>query len=84
MGQIQKFTLDTNCLIDVEDGRPAAIYVKQILRAALDGIADVAMVASAIEESGGHFLVAKDRRPFGLALRRWRHVDGFIHVLTAG
>lgn len=50
MGQIQKFTLDTNCLIDVEDGRPAAIYVKQILRAALDGIADVAMVASSASE----------------------------------
>ena len=48
--QIQKFTLDTNCLIDVEDGRPAAIYVKQILRAALDGIADVAMVASSASE----------------------------------
>ena len=37
-----------------------------------------------IEESGCHFLVAKDRRPFGLALRRWRHVDEFIHVLTGG
>ena len=30
------------------------------------------------------YLVAKDRRPFGLALRRWRHVDEFIHVLTGG
>ena len=45
-----KFTLDTNCLIDVEDGRPAAEYVKRILSAAQDGIVDVAMVASSASE----------------------------------
>ena len=45
-----RFTLDTNCLIDVEDGRPAAIHVKRILRAAHDGTVDVAMVASSASE----------------------------------
>ncbi len=45
-----KFTLDTNCLIDVEEDRPAAIHVKQLLAAAREGVIDVAMVASSASE----------------------------------
>ena len=66
----------------VKKGNGAALTFEPV--AVVSGLDDVAMVGSAIEENGGHFLVAKDRRPFGLALRRWRHVDGFIHVLTGG
>ena len=48
--QVLRYTLDTNCLIDIEDDRPAAIHIKRILRAAKDGSVDVAMVASSASE----------------------------------
>jgi hypothetical protein len=44
------FTLDTNCLIDVDDNRPARGSVLQLIDAADKGFADVAMVASSASE----------------------------------
>jgi hypothetical protein len=51
------FTLDTNCLIDVDDDRPAKPFVLALLAAAKARTADVAMVASSASErqpGGGH------------------------------
>ncbi|MCR4377307.1 MAG: hypothetical protein NUV50_04355 [Rhodospirillales bacterium] len=46
-----KFTLDTNCLIDVDDeDRPAGQFVRQLCDAASEGKIDVAMVASSASE----------------------------------
>lgn len=50
MIQLPSFTLDTNCLIDIEDQRPAAPAVRTLLEAADRGNADVAMVASSASE----------------------------------
>lgn len=44
------FTLDKNCLIDIEDDRPAKPHVLALIEAANDSRADVAMVASAASE----------------------------------
>lgn len=44
------FTLDKDCLIDIEDDRPAKPHVLALVAAAGDGRADVAMVASAASE----------------------------------
>lgn len=54
---ILRFTLDTNCLIDVDDGRLAKGDVLAIIEAARRGEADVAMLASSASErqpGGGH------------------------------
>jgi hypothetical protein len=52
------FTLDTNCLIDVEDNRPARDSILRLIAAADRGFADVAMVASSAAERqpGGGYL----------------------------
>ena len=73
-------------IVDASSLEPAVLIIldEVVIGMAWKREYDVTMVGSAIEESGGHFFVAKDRRPFGLALRRWRHVGGFIHVLTGG
>jgi hypothetical protein len=44
------FTLDTNCLIDLEEGRPGAEYVRQLLTASQNGHANVAIIASMASE----------------------------------
>ncbi|MBY2921031.1 hypothetical protein HF259_06205 [Rhizobium leguminosarum] len=53
-----KFTLDTNCLIAVEDNRPEKDAVLSLVAAAKDGRADVAIVASSASERqiGGGYL----------------------------
>jgi hypothetical protein len=53
-----KFTLDTNCLIDIDEDRPAAQFVKRLLNTASEGLIDVAMVASSASErqQNGEFL----------------------------
>lgn len=48
-GDMVTFTLDTNCIIDVAEGRPAARFVKSLLDAHAKG-ADVALVASSASE----------------------------------
>lgn len=42
---VKSFTLDTNCLIDIDEGRPAAAAVLQLVDAHAAGRADVAVVA---------------------------------------
>ena len=53
----QTLTLDTNCLIDVADKRPAAKAVQALADAHAAGRADVAVVAIAASEKqrGGHY-----------------------------
>src|SRR5260221_6315376 len=55
---ITTFTLDTNCLIDVEENRPWRDSVLRLIAAADKGTADVAMVASSASERqpGGEYL----------------------------
>ncbi len=52
------FTLDTNCLIDVAEDRPAAVHIRALLGAGATGEADLALVASSASErqQGGTFL----------------------------
>ncbi len=68
------FTLDTNCIIDVEEERPAAPSVRVLSEAHSDGRADVALVAvSASErqpgdvylESYGEFVARVNRAGLG-------------------
>lgn len=59
IGRIPSFTLDTNCLIDLDDDdRPAKPYVLAIIEAARSGNADVAILASSASEQqpGGRHL----------------------------
>ena len=44
------FTLDTNCVIDIDEGRAAALFVRQLVNSARDGTADVMIVASSASE----------------------------------
>lgn len=46
----QTFTLDTNCLIDVDEERAAAVHIRALLEAHQQGSADLAMVASSASE----------------------------------
>lgn len=52
------FTLDTNCIIDIDEGRPAASCVQTLLSAWRSGDADLALVASSASErqKGGTYL----------------------------
>lgn len=55
--RILTFTLDTNCLIDVEEDRPEAKGVRSLLAAQHAGKANVALVASSASErqrNGGY------------------------------
>lgn len=57
---MMKFTLDTNCLIDVAENRDRAPYVQKLLAAAQQGKAQVALVASSASEKqeSGEFLLS--------------------------
>lgn len=44
------FTLDTNCIIDIDESRPAAPSVEALLLAWREGAADLALVASSASE----------------------------------
>lgn len=73
---MQTFTLDTNCIIDVAEDRPAAEHIRELLIAHSSGIARVALVASSASERqiDGAFL-----RSFGLFNDR-RSALGFGHL----
>ncbi len=45
-----RFTLDTNCIVDIEEGREAAPIIRQLVSAHADGRADVALVAISASE----------------------------------
>lgn len=47
---MQTFTLDTNCLIDVDESRPASTHILDLVAAHKTGIADVAVVAQSASE----------------------------------
>jgi len=57
-----KFTLDTNCLIDVEENRPQGSDVKTLVDAALKDQISLALVASSASEKqkSGDFLISFD------------------------
>lgn len=46
-----RFTLDTNCIIDLEQGRPNAIYVKELIKAWRNGRIELAIVAVSASEN---------------------------------
>lgn len=71
------FTLDTNCLIAVDEGRPERTAVMEIIAAAKEGLADVAMVASCASERqvGGRYLSTIDE------LRERMKALGFGHIV---
>lgn len=48
---IPTFTLDTNCIIDIDEGRPNAGYIQQLVRAHNEGTASVALIAMSASES---------------------------------
>jgi hypothetical protein len=51
---MKKFTLDTNCIIDLEENRPNSQYIRQILQAWQAGEIELAVVAiSASEKQRG-------------------------------
>ena len=61
-----RFTFDTNAIVDLEEGRPAAPHIRQLIDAHEHGQADVALVAiSASEKQRGapisNFLDFKDK-----------------------
>jgi predicted nucleic acid-binding protein len=55
---VKMFTLDTNCLIDIAENRPAAAAVRALAAAHAEGRADVAIVAISASEAqlGGRFI----------------------------
>ena len=57
---MMKFTLDTNCIIDVAEERPAAGHVRCLLAASQAGAIDLALVASSAAErqKSGEFLAS--------------------------
>lgn len=57
---MKKFTLDTNCIIDVDLERPSAPAIQTLVQAHRDGRADVAFVAvSASERQPGDYYLPK-------------------------
>jgi len=53
-----KFTLDTNCIIDIAEERPSAVHVRRLLEAARSGTVSLALLASSASErqQAGGFL----------------------------
>jgi hypothetical protein len=47
---MQTFTLDTNCIIDLDEKRPSSSYIQKLADAHAAGIADVALVAVSASE----------------------------------
>ncbi len=45
------FTLDTNCIIAVEDERPEAEHIRKLAEAHSQGVADVSLVAMSASEN---------------------------------
>ncbi len=52
------FTLDTNCIIDLAENRPAAQFVRQLVNANATGAADVALsaITASEKQKGGRYL----------------------------
>lgn len=48
---MHKFTLDTNCIIDLEEGRPDAIFVREVIQAWKNGRVELAVVAVSASEN---------------------------------
>jgi hypothetical protein len=91
------YTLDTNCLIDVEEDRPAGQYVKMMLYRSSASEIDLALVASSASErqqAGGfsdhysNFDVRRKQLGFGqlvvLKPIARKDVNFFDHSLISG
>jgi hypothetical protein len=68
---LRTFTLDTNCLIDIEKNRPAAVAVRMLADAHAAGTADVAVIAMSASEN------QKD----GQLLRNFAEFQGYLATL---
>jgi predicted nucleic acid-binding protein len=49
--QAPKLVLDTNCLIDLEEGRPDAIHIKALIEASRNGLVQLAVAAISASEN---------------------------------
>lgn len=68
------FTLDRNCLIDIERNRPAATAVRMLADAHAAGTADVAVIAMAASENQRN----------GQLLRAFADFQGYLATLHLG
>ena len=77
---MNKFTLDTNCIIDLEENRPDAIYIRQIVQAWKDGRIELAVVAVSASENQKSGIV---NRHFGEFEKKLENVglSGIVHLL---
>lgn len=73
------FTLDTNCLIDIEDERPSAAHIRRLLIAHSKTIAHVAMVVSSASENRPGENGPRLPRHFAEFEER-RHAAGLAHL----
>lgn len=48
---VEKYTLDTNCIIDIEENRPGAVHIKRLLTAYRKQEIDLAVVAISASEN---------------------------------
>lgn len=48
---VERYTLDTNCVIDIEENRPSAVYIKKMLIAYRKQVIDLAIVAISASEN---------------------------------
>lgn len=80
------FTLDTNCLIAVDEGRPEGAAVMKLISAARAGRADVAMVASCASERqiGGRYLATIEELRDRMASLGFGHIVLLAPILTLG
>ena len=46
-----KFTLDTNCIIDLEENRPNAVYIRKLIHAWNENRIELAIVAVSASEN---------------------------------
>jgi hypothetical protein len=67
---MRKFTLDTNCIIDLEDDRPNAVFVREIVQAWKNGQIELAVVAISASENQKSGTVSSNYSEFEKKIER--------------
>jgi hypothetical protein len=65
-----KLTLDTNCIIDLEEDRPDAVFVREIVQAWKDGKIDLAVVAVTASENQSSGAVSETYADFEMKIEK--------------
>lgn len=65
----KKFVLDTNCIIDLEEGRPRAVFLRSVVKVWRAGQIDLAVVAISASENLQREKSARDFSTFEAKLR---------------